>query len=128
MANSERRITPSEFVDEVIQNVPEIRRDEARQLQKSQESLEGQQWESQKERYDVARWLAKGLLWTFSFIIAWSGLLVLVLLVLSAFSGTGNIVVTSDMIDMAADFVKDLLPFVGTPLGVALGFYFREME
>ncbi len=112
------RVTPGELVAEVTGSVPQDQRDEARQLQKSLE----EQWFPLKERYEVARVLAKGLLYLFFFIVAWSGFMMLTLLVLNVTTSR----VSSDQLDLVVDFVKDLLPYIATPLGVALGFYFRE--
>jgi hypothetical protein len=116
------RMTPSEFVAKATEKVPETQRDEAKQLQQSQESLENQQWEPLKERYDIARWLARGLFWTFSFLIVGSVIIMLVWLILSAINPN----IGSEEINLATDFVKGLLPAISTPLGIALGFYFRE--
>lgn len=112
------RTTPDEIVAAVMQKVPEG--SETSQLRRSLE----EQWEPLRERYDVARWLAKGLLWIFSFIIAWSGVLMMTLLIISATSSN----IDSEQIDVVTGFVKELLPFIATPLGVALGFYFRELH
>jgi len=112
------RVTPSELVAEVTEMASENQRDEARQLQKSLE----EQWFPLRERYEVARMLARGLLCIFFLIVAWSGIMMMTLLILDVTTSR----VSSDQIDLAVDFVKDLLPYIATPLGVALGFYFRE--
>lgn len=115
------RMTPSQFVAEATQKVPETQRDEAKRLQESQKSLE-KPWEPQRERYEVAHWLAKGLLLTFSIMITLSGVLIIAILIIKA----TNANISDEDINLAIGFVKDLLPFVATPLGVAMGFYFRE--
>jgi len=100
------RVTSSELVAEVTRTMPQDQREEARQLQKSLE----EQWFPLKERYEVARTLAKGLLCTFFFIIAWSGVMILTLLILSATTSEAG----RDQIDLVVDFVKDLLPIASS--------------
>jgi hypothetical protein len=114
------RVTPDEIVAQIVKRAPEIERDEARQLHQSLQ----EQWEPLRERYEVARLLARWLFYTFFFVVVWSGILMLSLLVLSATTSR----VGREEIDIVTDFVKDLLPYIATPLGVALGFYFREVH
>jgi len=110
------RVTPDEVVEDVTQKVPEPQRAEARQLH---ESLKGQ-W---AQRYEVAGWLAKGLLYVFAGVIAWGGVLMTILLICSM-----GATIDKEQIDLVTGFIKDVLPFIATPLGVALGFYFRELR
>lgn len=112
------RVTPGEFVVEVTETASEDQRDETRQLQKSLE----EQWFPLRERYEVTRVLTRGLLNVFIFVIVWNGVMLLTLLILDVTTSK----VGGDQIDLVTDFVRDLLPYIATPLGVALGFYFRE--
>ncbi len=107
------RVAPGD----VVEKVPDAQRDEVKQIQKSLEKP----WEPQRERYQVAGWLAKGLLYAFVGVITWSGVLVFTLLFRSM-----SAPIDKAQADLVTGFFKDLLPFIATPLGVALGFYFRE--
>jgi hypothetical protein len=123
MANNKHpyeRVTPDELLAEITKGAPETEQEEVRQLHRSLE----EKWVPLKERYNMARWLAKGLLWLFAFIIAWSGVLMMTLLVASAMSPN----IGDKQISLVTSFVKELLPFIATPFGVALGFYFREAQ
>lgn len=80
-------------------------------------SLEGRWLGMEAKRYDIAGWLAKGLFWVFAGIIALSAILFFILVYRGGVDPETNLV---------AGFIKDLMPFIATPLGVALGFFFRE--
>ena len=122
-AHSYARATPGEIVAEFTQKAPETQRDEAKQLHDSLEK----QWEPQKARYEGARWLAQWLLYTFLFVIVWSGIMILTLLILGTITAT-RANVGETQINLVTGFIKDLLPYIATPLGVALGFYFRGTQ
>jgi hypothetical protein len=121
MANDKlpyKRVTLDELVTNTLQDVPEAQRKPIEQLVKSLEV----QWVLERERYETAHWLAKGLLWVFISLIILGGVLMLTLLIIGVVKPD---VLNEKLIGLVTSFVKDLLPFIATPLGVALGFYFR---
>ena len=84
-------------------------------------------WQPQKTRLRTANILAFGLLILFGLTIACSGVVIAALII-------GNVNSTNGLeaeelqvvIQETINFVTKLLPFIATPLGVALGYYFRE--
>jgi hypothetical protein len=84
-------------------------------------------WEPKKVRYRTASILAIGLLILFGLNIICSGGVITLLVIAGSISNKPS----SDVIggiQQIAEFMKMLLPYVATPLSVALGYYFRETQ
>ena len=115
------RVTPTQFVVDATQNAPETQRDEARQLQASLDKP----WEPERARFRMASGLAWGLLGLFVLTIVCSGIAITTLVIASAFSDAvaGNL--TSGIDDLMLRFITTLVPYIATPLGIALGYFFR---
>jgi hypothetical protein len=82
-------------------------------------------WQAKKHRFQIAGGLAIGLLVLFGLTIVCSGLIVTTLIVASATSGA----LAADPnggVDQIVNFITTVLPYIATPLGVALGFYFKD--
>jgi len=84
-------------------------------------------WESEKARIEieVASQLASGLLKLFGFTVVCGGIVSSVLAIMGSIPG----IVTGDPtrgFNLVLDLVKTLMPYIATPLGVALGYFFRE--
>ena len=80
-------------------------------------------WEPEKVRLETASKLAVGLMALFGFVVASSGIVTLILSIVCATGSGGN---PEDGIQYMRDFFNMLLPYIATPLGIALGYFFRE--
>lgn len=80
-------------------------------------------WEPQKARFQMAGYLAVGLLILFGLTIVCNGFIVTTLIVASALSDHLD---PSNGVKQITDFVAMILPYIATPLGVALGFFVKE--
>ncbi|MFQ6102106.1 MAG: hypothetical protein ACE5OS_12855 [Anaerolineae bacterium] len=77
-------------------------------------------WESEKARLEIASRLAFGLLLVFGFAVICSGIVISVLAFAYGDPDKG--------IEQMRDFFNMLLPYIATPLGIALGYFFREPQ
>lgn len=96
------------------------------QVKRSLSALD-EPWHPQKVRLRIASSLAVGLLILFGLTIACSGTAIIGLVIASIVSGK----TTSDPlagIKQVTEFVAMLLPYIATPLGVALGYFFRQTQ
>jgi hypothetical protein len=84
-------------------------------------------FEMTRRRSWTASFLAIGLLILYALVMVGSGAAITMLIFISFFS---NRPITDFItgIGQILDFIKVLLPFIATPLGVALGYYFRESQ
>jgi hypothetical protein len=80
---------------------------------------------AQKARLRTASVLAIGLLVLFGLTIACSGIVITTLVITSASSNKPD---ATNEIGQMVNFATVLLPYIATPLGVALGYYFRETQ
>jgi len=76
-------------------------------------------------KFTMARTLAIGLLILFGLTIACNGTVITVLVITCAIKGTASDE-TLAVIDKMLQFVTTMTPYIATPLGIALGFFFRE--
>jgi hypothetical protein len=84
-------------------------------------------WQRERVRLRTASVLAIGLLALFALTIACNGSVITALVITSANSNEPVSNVVAGIREMT-EFAKMLLPFIATPLGVALGYYFRETQ
>jgi uncharacterized BrkB/YihY/UPF0761 family membrane protein len=82
-------------------------------------------WQAKKARLRTASILAIGLLVLFGLTIACSGIVITTLVIASASSNKPD---ATNEIGQMVNFATVLLPYIATPLGVALGYYFRETQ
>ena len=94
------------------------------QLREDLSSLD-KPWQSERARFKMASRLAYGLLGLFALTIACSGTVITTLVVTYAIPGTGG-GHPADAIAQMLQFVTTLIPYIAMPLGVALGYFFRE--
>ncbi len=82
-------------------------------------------WRPERARFKMASRLAYGLLVLFGLTIACSGTVLTALVITCAIPGTdgGD---PANAIDQMIKFFTTLIPYIATPLGVALGYFFRE--
>lgn len=85
----------------------------------------GERWHPQRAHFQMAGRLAMGLLVLFAITIACSGTAVTALIVAEFFSDNANSN-TAAGIEQMVKFVATLIPYIATPLGVALGYFFKE--
>jgi len=84
-----------------------------------------EKWQGQMARFQMAGALAVGLLLLFGLTIACNGTVITVLIITSTIADK----TTSDStagIGLMIEFAKMILPYIATPLGVALGYFFRD--
>lgn len=86
-----------------------------------------QPWQPEKARFQMASVLAVGLLVLFGLTVACSSIIIVVLVITWAIQGTGG-ADPGEAIDKTLQFVTTLVPYIATPLGIALGFFFRELR
>ena len=87
---------------------------------------------TEKVRLQMASRLASGLLYVFGFTIAGSGIVIAILVVIglispetsSASNSTAS--ASQKAVEDILSFATTMLPYIATPLGVALGFFFKE--
>jgi hypothetical protein len=81
----------------------------------------------QKARFWMAGYLAFGLLLLFGLTICCSGSVITSLVVTNAVTNALNKTSSNPQggITQMTDFVVTLLPYVATPLGIALGYFFK---
>lgn len=84
-------------------------------------------WDSQKARFRTASVLAIGLLILFGLTIVCNGTVITTLVIAGIVSGKPASDPTA-WIKQVTEFTAMMLPFIATPLGVALGYYFRETQ
>ena len=96
------------------------------QLREALSALD-QPWQPEKARFTMAIVLTVGLLAMFGLTIACSSVVIVGMIGLWAVQGTGGADV-GEAIDKMLAFVTMLIPFIATPLGIALGFFFRELR
>ncbi len=94
------------------------------QVRQSLSNLD-QPWGSRRARFQIARTLAIGLMVLFGLIIICSGTGVISLTVISAFPQM-NSGQTTQSYELIMSFVSLTLPYIATPLGVALGYFFKD--
>jgi hypothetical protein len=84
-------------------------------------------WQPKKARFKMAGRLAIGLLILFGITIACNGTVIALLVVTPLISdkATGD---STMNVKQITEFATTLLPYIATPLGVALGYFFRETE
>jgi len=82
-------------------------------------------WQPERTRLQIASTLAFGLLGLFALTISCSGIIIIVLIVASTVVNTGSND-PANSIEQMMKFMTTLLPYIATPLGVALGYFFRE--
>jgi len=82
-------------------------------------------WLAQKAHFEMAGRLAIGLLILFALTVACSGIAITSFIITSATSDNVNDNFAAG-IGQLIEFVKALLPYIATPLGVALGYFFKE--
>ena len=92
-------------------------------------ALNREGWESEmaRARLDIASKLAFGLLRLFFATVICSAVILTVLVVGYTVSGKPTSEL-EDAIDQAMSFVTMLLPYIATPLGIALGYFFSEAD
>jgi len=83
-----------------------------------------QPWQPERDRFTMASRLAYGLLGLFGLTIVCNGIFLTALIVTSAIPGAKTD--PAGAIEQMMQLVSTLLPYIATPLGVALGFFFRE--
>jgi hypothetical protein len=86
-----------------------------------------QPWQPERARFQMASVLAVGLLVLFGLTVACSSTVIMALFVTWAIQGAGDLN-AGDAIDKMLQFVTTLIPYIATPLGIALGFFFRELR
>ncbi|MDY7040205.1 MAG: hypothetical protein SVX38_05010 [Chloroflexota bacterium] len=79
-------------------------------------------WQPQKARLRMAAYLAFGLLILFGLTIACNGSIIPMLAIASIVNKSEPTKAITPMLD----FAKMVLPYIATPLGVALGYFFRD--
>ena len=87
---------------------------------------------AERARLQMASLLASGLLKIFCFTIGGSGFVIAILVVIglispetsSASNGTAS--ASQEAVKDILSFATTVLPYIATPLGVALGFFFKE--
>lgn len=84
-------------------------------------------WQAEKARFTVASILAVGLLVLFGLTVACSSVVIVALIITSAIPGSAGSN-PGEVIDKMIQFVTTLIPYIATPLGIALGFFFRELR
>jgi hypothetical protein len=83
-----------------------------------------QPWQPERARFKMASRLAYGLLGLFALTIACSGIVITIMIVTSAVSKSSDNLIKG--MEQMMTFITTLLPYIATPLGVALGYFFRE--
>jgi len=84
-----------------------------------------QPWQPERRaRFTMASRLAYGLLGLFGLTIVCNGATITILIITSAIPGTPSDL--AGTIEQMLKFVTTLLPYIATPLGVALGYFFRD--
>jgi len=83
-------------------------------------------WQPQKARLQMAGYLAFGLLGLFALTVACSGAVITALVITSTMPNTSGD--PTKGIEQMIQFVTTLLPYIATPLGVALGYFFKESK
>ncbi len=74
-------------------------------------------WRPQRARFQIASRLAYGILVLFGFIIVLNGTTVAILACTNG---------SQEEVELISSFAKIILPYLVTPLGIALGYFFRE--
>jgi len=86
-----------------------------------------QPWQPEKARFTMASVLAIGLLVLFGLTVACSSTVIVSLVITSALPSASN-ANPGEAIDQMLQFVTTLIPYIATPLGIALGFFFRDIH
>ncbi len=94
------------------------------QLRKSLSALD-EPWQPERARFRMASALAVGLLVLFALTVGCNGTVMMTLIIAWAVKGTGGDNMT-DIIDKMLQLITTVIPYIATPLGVALGFFFRD--
>ena len=96
------------------------------QLKETLSTLD-QPWQPEKARFTMASIMAVGLLVLFGLTIACSSAVIMTLVITWAVQGPSG-AGAAEAIDKMLQFVTTLIPYIATPLGIALGFFFRELR
>ena len=83
-------------------------------------------WQPERARFKMASRLAYGLLGLFALTIACSGIVITTLVVTSVILKNADILITG--MEQMLRFITTLLPYIATPLGVALILFQRTTE
>jgi len=83
-----------------------------------------QPWQPERARFKMASRLAYGLLGLFALTIVCSGIVITIMIITSAVSKSSDNLIKG--MEQMMTFITTLLPYIATPLGVALGYFFRE--
>lgn len=83
-------------------------------------------WQAKKWRSQTAGILAIGLLVLFALTVLCNGLILTAFAVTTAVKG--NFENPGEGVTQIMDFTTTILPYIATPLGIALGFYFKESK
>jgi hypothetical protein len=107
----------------------QVRPEEAITDQQLREDLSklDEPWQPEKARFRMASVLAIGLLILFGLTVACSGVVITTLVITCAITGISSENPTV-VIDKMLQFVTTLIPYIATPLGIALGYFFRESQ
>jgi len=81
-------------------------------------------WQPKRAHFTMASRLAYGLLILFGLTIVCNGTTITTLIITSAIPGAPSDL--AGTIEQMLKFVTTLLPYIATPLGVALGYFFRD--
>jgi hypothetical protein len=89
-----------------------------------------QPWQLGKARFKIAGRLAYGLLIIFGLTVACNGAVIIALVIACTISSalSENGISPTTGVDPMLTFITTLLPYIATPLGVALGYFFRESQ